>query len=152
MRRPEVLLASLFAVAVTVACTTATAEEYYDTARVVSAEPVYVSRQLRPDECERGAPTHRSPSQVGAPLGDVRADDPGLGLGQVLRQAAARPARLVCELVTERRIVGYDVTMRYGGEQWVRRMSRDPGETVRVRVNLAPGAGSRRTRARMSSR
>ena len=35
-------------------------------------------------------------------------------------------------------IVGYDVRYRYANEVYVRRMDRDPGEQVRVRVQLSP--------------
>ena len=38
----------------------------------------------------------------------------------------------------ERHISGYDVTYRYAGETYTTQMSRDPGRTIRVRVDVAP--------------
>lgn len=38
----------------------------------------------------------------------------------------------------EERISGYNVTYRYAGETYTTRMSRDPGRTIRVRVQVSP--------------
>jgi uncharacterized protein YcfJ len=38
----------------------------------------------------------------------------------------------------ERRIAGYDVEYRYRGENYLTRMSYDPGDKLRVRVTVAP--------------
>ena len=46
--------------------------------------------------------------------------------------------REVEDVSLEREIVGYDVTYRYGGRNHTARMSRDPGDTVRVRVRVSP--------------
>lgn len=46
--------------------------------------------------------------------------------------------RVVEDISLEEEIVGYDVTYRYGGRTHTARMSRDPGESVRVRVRVAP--------------
>lgn len=46
--------------------------------------------------------------------------------------------RVVEDITHEEEVVGYDVTYRYGGRTHTARMSRDPGDTVRVRVRVAP--------------
>ena len=38
----------------------------------------------------------------------------------------------------QRRVVGYNVRYRYGGETFLRRMKQEPGRRVRVRVELQP--------------
>ncbi|MGL4230139.1 MAG: glycine zipper 2TM domain-containing protein [Casimicrobium sp.] len=45
-----------------------------------------------------------------------------------------------CETVNESReeISGYNVTYRYNGRDYTTRMPYDPGQTINVRVNLAP--------------
>lgn len=49
-----------------------------------------------------------------------------------------RRCRDVDEYYTEERIVGYRVTYRYRGENYVTRMDRDPGDEIRVRVSVDP--------------
>ncbi|MBI2381102.1 MAG: glycine zipper 2TM domain-containing protein [Gammaproteobacteria bacterium] len=44
----------------------------------------------------------------------------------------------VDEVEYEERIVGYDVTYRYGGETRTTRLERDPGNSLRVRVDVTP--------------
>ena len=46
--------------------------------------------------------------------------------------------RVVEDISFEEEVVGYDVTYRYGGRTHTARMSRDPGDSVRVRVRVAP--------------
>ncbi len=46
--------------------------------------------------------------------------------------------RVVEDISHEEEIVGYDVTYRYGGRTHTARMSRDPGDSVRVRVRVTP--------------
>lgn len=41
----------------------------------------------------------------------------------------------------EERIDGYEVTYEYGGREYVTRMPYDPGERIRVRVDVTPTAG-----------
>lgn len=58
------------------------------------------------------------------------------------RWARGSERRKICREVEdvslEREVVGYDVTYRYGGRTHTARMSRDPGDTVRVRVRVSP--------------
>lgn len=46
--------------------------------------------------------------------------------------------REVNEISFEEELAGYDVTYRYAGRVHTARMSRDPGETLRVRVRVNP--------------
>lgn len=50
----------------------------------------------------------------------------------------ARRCETVDEVEYEERVVGYDVTYRYGGETRTARMDRDPGNSLRVRVDVTP--------------
>jgi uncharacterized protein YcfJ len=47
-----------------------------------------------------------------------------------------------CETVysrhTEERVIGYDVSYRYNGAEYLTRTDRDPGERLRVRVSVTP--------------
>lgn len=58
------------------------------------------------------------------------------------RRVRAWERREICRVVEdislEEEVVGYDVTYRYGGRTHTARMSRDPGDSVRVRVRVAP--------------
>ena len=113
-------------------------EGYFDMATVVTAEPVVVTRTATDPACHDDARRQNERNRLRFGLGDVRAHNTGLELGTVLRAAVAAPPVAQCPPVTERRVVGYDVTLRYGAEQWTMRMQRDPGERVRVRVRLDP--------------
>ena len=46
--------------------------------------------------------------------------------------------RTISERSTERRIVGYDVQYRYRGDVYISQLDYDPGERMRVRVNVTP--------------
>lgn len=46
--------------------------------------------------------------------------------------------RQVSTVSEQRRIVGYDVEYKYRGEVYVSRLNYDPGERLRVRVNVQP--------------
>lgn len=46
--------------------------------------------------------------------------------------------RTVNERYSERRIVGYDVQYRYRGDVYMSQLDYDPGERLRVRVNVTP--------------
>ena len=85
--------------------------------------------------------------QVGAVVGAVLGGSIGADIARERdrhhpRRGRAGDRREVCRVVEdishEEEIVGYDVTYRYGGRTHTARMSRDPGDTVRVRVRVAP--------------
>lgn len=50
-------------------------------------------------------------------------------------QTVCQPGSQVSE---QRQIIGYDVEYRYHGDVYMSRLSYDPGERLRVRVNVAP--------------
>ncbi len=83
--------------------------------------------------------------QVGAVVGAVLGGSIGADIARQRREAHA-PVRYgteeVCHTVNERRVeeqlAGYAVTYRYGGETYTTTMDRDPGSTLRVRVQVTP--------------
>ena len=87
----------------------------------------------------------KSNQRVGAVVGGVLGYSIGKDVGRrhVERHGAVRYAeREVCSTVYERieeeRLTGYDVSYAYGGQTYKTRMRRDPGSTVRVRVQVEP--------------
>jgi uncharacterized protein YcfJ len=56
----------------------------------------------------------------------------------VVSQGTQTTCRDVTAVSEQRRVVGYDVEYRYRGEVFVSRLNYDPGERLRVRVNVAP--------------
>ena len=46
--------------------------------------------------------------------------------------------RTISERSSERRIIGYDVQYRYRGDVYISQLDYDPGERMRVRVNVTP--------------
>lgn len=83
--------------------------------------------------------------QVGAVVGGVLGYSIGKDIG---RRNAERQGtygyeeREVCSTVYERveeeRLSGYDVSYAYAGETYKTRMASDPGDTIRVRVQVRP--------------
>ena len=72
----------------------------------------------------------------GALVGD-RVDNDGRPQGQVVTQEqAVRQCRNVDAY--ESRTVGYDVTYDYQGRNYTSVMQRDPGNRVRLRINVEP--------------
>jgi uncharacterized protein YcfJ len=72
----------------------------------------------------------------GALVGD-RVDNDGRPQGQtVVQEQAVRQCRNVDAY--ESRTVGYDVTYDYHGRNYTSVMQRDPGQRVRLRVNVEP--------------
>ena len=47
------------------------------------------------------------------------------------------------EQQTEERIEGYDVTYVYNGQRLTTRMNHDPGDRIRVQVQVRPSSASR---------
>ena len=88
---------------------------------------------------------HKDHKHVGTAVGAVL----GAAIGHdVSRRNSERGTRYDDELTQvcreeqdyrqEQRITGYNVTYRYAGETYTTQMSRDPGRTLRVRVDVAP--------------
>ena len=85
--------------------------------------------------------------QVGAIVGAVLGGSIAADIYREHNRYHERPGRAwerreVCRVVDdislEEEVVGYDVTYRYGGRTHTARMDRDPGDSVRVRVRVAP--------------
>ena len=125
-------------------------EVYYDYARVLTVSPILETRQVSVSEeaCDYTGVRAREEALVRL-AGNIRARDPGLTLGQAIREDMRRhrsishvarypDCRLVETVEPQKRVVGYRVRYRYGGELFEQRMRRDPGTWVKVRVALDP--------------
>ncbi len=125
-------------------------EVYYDYARVLTVSPILQTRQVPVSEeaCDYTGAHAREAEHVRL-AGDIRAQAPGLTLGQAIREDMRRhrsishvarypDCRLVETFEPQKRVVGYRVRYRYGGELFEQRMRRDPGTWVKVRVALDP--------------
>ena len=122
-------------------------QAFHDFARVVQVTPLEETRRVpvRREICESTPAGGSVDEKLDALIGDVRARQPGVSLANALLddrmlQDAVRAMRPQCRLAhtyDERtRILGYEVRYRYSGEEFVRRMSHDPGEWVRVRIKV----------------
>ena len=85
---------------------------------------------------------------VAAPNGDIRIDHPDISLADAIRLETIRaPARPRCRLMKRTHyrdeIVAYRVRYRYAGEDYERQLSYDPGEQLRVRVEVSAGPDNR---------
>ncbi|UCG71548.1 MAG: hypothetical protein JSV45_09780 [Chromatiales bacterium] len=138
----------------------ATAEIFYDEARVIATQPVYAARQVPVEVQECGYEQPATPNPVDpAMLGDARAVDPGAGLLGALDQdielrkapAEVYRCRMVTRMEAKQELAGYQVRYEYTGRVYERRVAQHPGDTIRVSVGLSasqPGAGRHRAHAR----
>ena len=112
--------------------------------RVKSATPAIVGTILG-GALGNALGSKKSNQRVGAVVGGVL----GYSIGKDIRRrhtehhgAVRYEEREVCSTVYERieeeRLTGYDVSYAYGGRIYKTRMRRDPGSTVRVRVQVEP--------------
>jgi uncharacterized protein YcfJ len=82
--------------------------------------------------------------RVGAVVGGVLGYSIGRDLGRqhANRHGTGYTEREVCETfytqVEEQRLMGYDVSYAFAGQTYKTRMDRDPGPTIRVRVQVQP--------------
>lgn len=150
-------------------------DQYYDTARVISVTPQTERVNNPRQEChteyvQESVSNDRSPlgaiiggvagaiigSQVGRGNGRVAAGAVGAGVGAVVgdridnNQPTAYATRPVqsCYAVDNWQTVnrGYLVTYRYNGRDYSTVMDNDPGDSLRVRVDISPGYGYREDR------
>jgi uncharacterized protein YcfJ len=106
------------------------AEDYFDYADVVSAVPV---TEAVPHTGRRGSCPGETDSRPMTP-GPAR----GAGI-HGLMDAVVRDLALVdCreQAATTQRIVGYRVTYRYDGTEYINVLDEDPGQRLRVKVRL----------------
>lgn len=87
-----------------------------------------------------GKSNKRVGTVVGAVLGHSIGRDIVAGNSQdrVVRYETVRQCETVYEYREEERLVGYDVVYRYNNEDYSVRMDDDPGEQVRIKVNIQP--------------
>ena len=128
----------------------ALAEVYYEYVPVLEVTPIVESRQVPIQErvCEQREPDHRL---SGAASGDVRNGRPLLSISEAAREdkrlwselsASRERCRTIERYAQRQEVTGYRVEYVYDSERLVTRMNRDPGERVRVRVELDPVDGS----------
>ena len=86
-----------------------------------------------------------SNQRVGAVMGGVLGYSIGKDVGRrhaehhgAVRYEEREVCSTVYERIEEERLTGYDVSYAYGGQTYKTRMRRDPGSTVRVRVQVEP--------------
>jgi uncharacterized protein YcfJ len=142
-------------------------DAHYGWADVLRVDPVYgVARTEEPrQECYEQPVVHQASggsaagTMLGAVVGGVLGHTIGKGDGRTAATVAGAVAggavgnrasrgdayettqttcRDVSTVSEQRRVVGYDVEYRYRGEVYVSRLNYDPGERLRVRVNVAP--------------
>ena len=87
----------------------------------------------------------KSNQRVGAVVGGVLGYSIGKDVGRrhaeyygAVRYEEREVCSTVYERIEEERLTGYDVSYAYGGRIYKTRMRRDPGSTVRVRVQVEP--------------
>lgn len=87
-----------------------------------------------------GKSNKRVGTVVGAVLGHSIGRDivAGNSHDRVVRYETVRQCETVYEYREEERLVGYEVVYRYNDEDYSVRMDDDPGEQVRIKVNIQP--------------
>ncbi len=122
------------------------AEVYYEYVPVLDVRPIIETRRVpvREQICEYREPENRL---TRAATGDVRQGRPRLSIRAAAREdrqlwaelaGSPKRCRTVERYTRKEEIAGYRVEYVYGSERLVTRMKHDPGERVRVRVELNP--------------
>ena len=153
---PKTSLLKSFLIAVSTVLLTATSaaanrQVYHDYARVLNVSPIMETIQVpvRRKDCRPTTPTRRELRSHSPPMGDVQPLRSGLTLADAIRQERSyyfsletahtnRECRWIEEFETRERIVAYRVRFRYGQDTFVRRLDHDPGERLRIRVEVRP--------------
>ena len=136
---------------------------HYGWADVLRVDPVYGAGAPQ-QQCQDQTVVQQNPANttggtiLGAVIGGVLGNTVGRGGGRVAAtavgavaggavggQVAANSAGQSVQTVTtcqqlpqQRQVMGYDVEYRYRGEVYQSRLNYDPGERLRVLVNVAP--------------
>lgn len=124
---------------------------YHDYARVLNVSPIMETIQVpvRREDCQTPARIRRELQTRSPPTGDVRPNHSGLTLADAIRQdrdyqlSLATPhidreCRWIEVFEAREKIVAYWVRFRYGKDTFVRRLDHDPGDRLRIRVELRP--------------
>lgn len=112
-------------------------------ARRASNTPVIVSTLIG-GAVGNAVGNNKSNKRVGAVLGAVLGHSIGRDIVRSNQRAASRSYEVVerCETVYDRyeeeRLSGYQVTYLYNGAEYTVRTETDPGERIRLRVNVQP--------------
>ena len=124
---------------------TAGGQSFYDYARVLNVDPISetVALPVKKEHCFYPKSAIRADERL---AGDVRSGRPGIKIGAAIAEEiqhrknrmSMRRCRLVTSYRNRDRVIAYRVRYEYGGDIFVRRMNRHPGERVRVRVSLTP--------------
>ncbi len=137
-RTTILLLIAVTIVAVIPASQTAAEEVFYDNAQVISTKPLYATRTvpITSEQCDFEDSDANAQSESSSAKGLVDAiRDSVKGQDTAQRQPQCQTITL---FESQEEIVAYKVRYEYGREIYERRMDRDPGEFVRVRVRLDP--------------
>lgn len=105
------------------------AEDYFDYADVVSAVPMTedVTSTAGRDDCAEKTGSPISPGPVG-----------GTGIHGLMDAVARDLALAACRerALATQRIVGYRVTYRYDGTEYINVLDKNPGQRLKVKVRL----------------
>ncbi len=138
-KRTKIL--SLIAVtiaAVIPASRTAAEEVFYDNAPVLSSRPLYKTKTvpMTSEQCDDAENDAKLLSESSSAKGLVEA------IRENPRQDHVKDPQPRCQTITryesQEEIVAYKVRYEYGNKISERRMDREPGQFVRVRVRLDP--------------
>ena len=154
MSRPSQIKSFLIGVSSVLLTATGAAanrQVYHDYARVLNVSPIMETIQVpvRREDCRPPTPIRRQRQNHSLPRGDVQPDHSGLTLADAIRQDRShqltlatphtdRYCRWVEEFETRERIVAYRVRFRYGRDIFVRRLDHDPGDRLRIKVEVRP--------------
>ncbi|MDQ2695766.1 MAG: hypothetical protein M3Z21_10400 [Pseudomonadota bacterium] len=116
---------------------------YYDYAKVIHVEPHVITRQVPTyhRECWNERYYHGDASPYGGYARPVLGAIPGDVASHWQRgpaPAVQRQCRTVRHYHDQRQTVGYKVTYRYHGHNYVTRTQAHPGRRIKVRVEVAP--------------
>ena len=147
----EILLIGLSTALVTTTGEAANQQIYHDYARVLKVSPIMETIQVpvRREDCQTPARTRRELPTRSPPIGDLRPNHSGLTLADAIRQdwtyqlllatpRTKRECRWIEVFETREHIVAYRVRFRYGKDTFVRRLDHDPGDRLRIRVEVRP--------------
>ena len=105
---------------------------HYDQATVTRVEPVVrrVPARVSRTRCDASLP---AASRLESEYADLAA-----AIGKESRRLSRPRCRQMAETVFREEIESYRVVYRYDGREYVRTMSYDPGDTLRVKVRVRP--------------
>ncbi len=138
-KRTKVLsLIAVTIVAVIQSSRIAAEEVFYDKAPVLSSRPLYETKTvpMTSEQCDDEESDAKSLPESSSAKGLVET------IREKPRQDHAKDPQPHCQTITryesQEKIVAYKIRYKYGNEIYERRMDRDPGSFVKVRVRLDP--------------